>query len=589
MAFSKVILTGTIGSIREGWTKFNSLIDGLLSTSSGKGASQIGIEDSAGNLSASNLEDAIAEIYTDIASPVSAYNALDENPTTTTGLTWGYKSGLLRVAETIVVVASGTIGLTDDATNYVEIKTDGTVTKNTTSFTAGRLPLRIVVCASGVQTDSTDKRAWFQLTELPLPVDEGGSGQTSYTDGQILIGNTTGNTLAKSTLTGTANQITITNGTGTITLSLPADVLIPTVLTVPNEGLHLLDTNASHDLIIKPGSDLTADRILTITSGDAAKTIDLGGNLTIADATTISAFGATVVDDADAAAVRTTIGCPSDPAAGTAGLRTLSTTGTTACAGNDARLSDERTPTDASVTTIKLAAAAVSQAKLKTSTHEQTHTGDTLYTEKVLTYAEYGFNCRFKISNTTYIASFKRSDDTNPSTTQSESYVAESVWIKTDTSSSTVSVIYRYVTSSGEVFWVWLLRDKVTGKITDADACSDHCGWGLEDPNDRPHPFTNYDPEKHEILLFNPTNSEMTEILAKKTNKRSVLQTILEDYEPNETAKRAWPTKAVTYDLLDDNWEEKWLTGKPATVVKAVIKPVQGIKLVGMKKKNINH
>ena len=50
-----------------------------------------------------------------------------------------------------------------------------------------------------------------------LPVVNGGTGQTSYTNGQLLIGNTTGNTLAKATLTAGTN-ITITNGAGTITI-----------------------------------------------------------------------------------------------------------------------------------------------------------------------------------------------------------------------------------------------------------------------------------------------------------------------------------------------------------------------------------
>jgi len=34
-----------------------------------------------------------------------------------------------------------------------------------------------------------------------IAVDKGGTGQTSYTNGQLLIGNTTGNTLTKATLT----------------------------------------------------------------------------------------------------------------------------------------------------------------------------------------------------------------------------------------------------------------------------------------------------------------------------------------------------------------------------------------------------
>ena len=51
-----------------------------------------------------------------------------------------------------------------------------------------------------------------------LVVSSGGTGQTSYTDGQLLIGNTTGNTLTKATLT-QGNGIVVTNGSGTITLT----------------------------------------------------------------------------------------------------------------------------------------------------------------------------------------------------------------------------------------------------------------------------------------------------------------------------------------------------------------------------------
>ena len=51
-----------------------------------------------------------------------------------------------------------------------------------------------------------------------LAVGSGGTGETSYTNGQLLIGNTTGNTLTKATLTAGTN-VTITNGPGTITLA----------------------------------------------------------------------------------------------------------------------------------------------------------------------------------------------------------------------------------------------------------------------------------------------------------------------------------------------------------------------------------
>lgn len=51
-----------------------------------------------------------------------------------------------------------------------------------------------------------------------LAVVNGGTGQTSYTNGQLLIGNTTGNTLTKSTLTA-GTGITITNGAGSIEIA----------------------------------------------------------------------------------------------------------------------------------------------------------------------------------------------------------------------------------------------------------------------------------------------------------------------------------------------------------------------------------
>lgn len=51
-----------------------------------------------------------------------------------------------------------------------------------------------------------------------LPVANGGTGQTSYTDGQLLIGNSTGNTLDKATLT-PGSGISISNGSGAITIS----------------------------------------------------------------------------------------------------------------------------------------------------------------------------------------------------------------------------------------------------------------------------------------------------------------------------------------------------------------------------------
>lgn len=69
-----------------------------------------------------------------------------------------------------------------------------------------------------------------------------------------------------------------------------------------NTGLKIRDTNASHGLSIVPGSDLTADRTFTLTTGDSNRTLTLNADVTV------SVFGASLVDDADAPAARATLG-----------------------------------------------------------------------------------------------------------------------------------------------------------------------------------------------------------------------------------------------------------------------------------------
>lgn len=168
---------------------------------------------------------------------------------------------------------AGTVGLTTaDSPQFAAVNighaTDTTVTRVSAGVIAVE-GVNVLTTATGQPLDAT-------LTAL-----------AAYNTNGIIC-QTTADTFAGRTLTGTANQISVSNGdgvSGNPTLSLPVDVLIPTVLTVPNTGLHLLDTNASHDLIIAPGSDLTADRTLTITTGDAARTLTLSGDTTLSGGT----------------------------------------------------------------------------------------------------------------------------------------------------------------------------------------------------------------------------------------------------------------------------------------------------------------
>lgn len=68
-----------------------------------------------------------------------------------------------------------------------------------------------------------------------VAVTKGGTGQTSFTNGQLLIGNSTGNTLSKATLTAGEN-VTITNGPGSITVSAVGLNVSASILCVAGGG-----------------------------------------------------------------------------------------------------------------------------------------------------------------------------------------------------------------------------------------------------------------------------------------------------------------------------------------------------------------
>lgn len=74
-----------------------------------------------------------------------------------------------------------------------------------------------------------------------------------------------------------------------------------TTLTLPNTGLHLQDTDTDFEMIIKPGTDYTADRTVTLTGPDADITLTLptatgtllSSNVKISQDATVTAGGTT--------------------------------------------------------------------------------------------------------------------------------------------------------------------------------------------------------------------------------------------------------------------------------------------------------
>ena len=77
------------------------------------------------------------------------------------GLNFGFYGGQVHNDNVVTTTADGTVLLTNAATNYVELNiSTGAVTANTTSFTAGRIPLFTVTTSGGAISVVTDKRTW---------------------------------------------------------------------------------------------------------------------------------------------------------------------------------------------------------------------------------------------------------------------------------------------------------------------------------------------------------------------------------------------------------------------------------------------
>jgi hypothetical protein len=125
-------------------------------------------------------------------------------------------TGLSTLTANNVILGNGT-----SAVQFVAPGTNGNVlTSNGTTWVSSAAASAGVTSFSAGTTGFTPNTATTGAITLAgtLDVDNGGTGQTTYTNGQLLIGNTTGNTLTKATLT-QGTGITITNGAGSITIA----------------------------------------------------------------------------------------------------------------------------------------------------------------------------------------------------------------------------------------------------------------------------------------------------------------------------------------------------------------------------------
>ena len=146
----------------------------------------------------------------------------------------------------------------------------------------------------------------------------------------------------------------------------------------------------------------------------------------------------------------------------------------------------------------------------------------------------------------------------------------------------------RYVTSSGEIYWLWYLRNKNTKEIYGISAAPDHpCFGNGGKPNLTSHPFSEYDENTMEIVLINPDKDLLAEMEAKRyvddddIPDKSLLQVITDEYEIDEDSTAEWPSEPVTVGIPKD----LGIVGDLVTPIQKVIPPLDYVLVKKLKLK----
>ena len=175
-------------------------------------ATALNLGAATGTLTVANTTLAAKAITASTTLAVTGTSTLTGAVTATAGVTGPLTSS------SVAITGGSITGITDLA-----VADGGTGASTAAAALNNLLPSQTSAANKYLQSDGTNA-SWDAVSLSTaditgtLGVANGGTGQTSFTNGQLLIGNSTGNTLTPATLTA-GSGVTITNGSGAITVA----------------------------------------------------------------------------------------------------------------------------------------------------------------------------------------------------------------------------------------------------------------------------------------------------------------------------------------------------------------------------------